>query len=69
MDTDVFFRIKNDSRTRGHSLALVKCHFTKKYTFSQRAVNDWNRLPEKSINGTSVNRTVIEYNRMDCVSK
>ena len=23
---DMFFRIKNDSRTRGYHLALVKCH-------------------------------------------
>ena len=44
-----FFRIKNDGRTRGHSLALVKSHSRldiRKYTFSQRVVNDWNKLPE-----------------------
>ena len=57
MHGDMFFRIKNDSRTRGHSLALVKCHSRldiRKYTFSQRVVNDWNKLPEECINSTSV---------------
>ena len=54
----MFFRIKNDSITRGHSLALVKSHSRldiRKYTFSQRVVNDWNKLPEECINATSVN--------------
>ena len=44
--------------TRGHSLALVKSHSRldiRKYTFSQRVVNDWKKLPEECINATSVN--------------
>ena len=63
LNKDMFFRIKNDSRTRGHSLALVKCHSRsdiRKYTFSQRVVNDWNKLPEEY--ATSVN---IFKNRID----
>ena len=43
LNKDMFFRIKNDSITRGHSLALVKSHSSldiRKYTFSQRVVND-----------------------------
>ena len=58
LNKDMFFRIKNDSITRGHSLALVKSHsrlHIRKYTFSQRVVNDWNKLPEECINATSVN--------------
>ena len=58
LNHDMFFRIKNDSITRGHSLALVKSHSRldkRKYTFSQRVVNDWNELPEECINATSVN--------------
>ena len=46
----MFFRIKNDNITRGQSLALVKCHSRldiRKYTFSQRVVNDCNKLPEE----------------------
>ena len=48
----MFFKIKNDS------LALAKSHSrldVRKYTFSQRVVNDWNKLPEECINATSVN--------------
>ena len=48
----------NDSRTRGHSPALVKCHSRldiRKYTFSQRVVNDLNKLRNECINATSVN--------------
>ena len=58
LNKEMFFRIKNDSRTRGHGLACVKCHSRldiRKYTFSQRVVNDWNRFPEECINATSVN--------------
>ena len=62
---NMFFRIKNGSRTRGHSLALVKCQSRLdiiKYTFSQRVVNAWNKLPEECINATSVN---MFKNRID----
>ena len=58
LNKDMFFRIKNDSITRGHSIALVKSHSRldiRKYTFSQRVVNGWNKLPEECINATSVN--------------
>ena len=40
-----------------HRLALVKRHSRldiRKYTFYQKVVNDWYRLPEECINGTSV---------------
>ena len=50
LNKDMFFRIKNDSITRGHSLALVKSHYRldiRKYTFSQRVVNDWNNNQSK----------------------
>ena len=62
---DMFFRIKNDSITRGNSLVLVKIHSRldiRKYTFSQRVVNDWNKLPEECINETSVN---MSKNKID----
>ena len=65
LNKDMFFKIKNDSRTRGHSLALVKRHSrldVRKYTFSQRVVNDWNKLPEECVNATSVN---MFKNRID----
>ena len=65
LNKDMFFKIKNNSRTRGHSLVLVKCHARldiRKYMFSQRVVNDWHRLPEECINATSVN---MFKNRID----
>ena len=34
----------------------------RKYTFSQRVVNDWNKLPEECINETSVN---MSKNKID----
>ena len=65
LNKDMFFGTKNDSRTGGRSLALVKSHSRLdigKCTFSQRVVNDWNRLPEECINATSVN---MFKNRLD----
>ena len=65
LNKDMFFKIKNDSRTRGHSLALVKSHSRldiRKYTFSQRVVNYWHKLPEECVNATSVN---MFKNRID----
>ena len=47
------------------SLALVKCHSRldiRKHTFSQRVVNDWNKLPEECINANSGN---MFKNRID----
>ena len=65
LNKDMFFRIKNDSKNRGHRLALVKCHSRldiRKYSFSQRVVNDRKKLPEECINATSVN---MLKNRID----
>ena len=44
--------------TRGHSWALAKerCKLDiRKYAFSQRTINEWNRLPGECVNATSVN--------------
>ena len=59
LNKDIFFRIKNDSRTRGHRLALVKCYSRidlRKYTFSQSVANYLNRLPEECRNITMLIR-------------
>ena len=58
LNKDMFFRIKNDISnlewlfTKARLCPLV---MLRKYTFSQRVVNDWNKLPEECINATSVN--------------
>ena len=44
----MFFKFKEGSRTRGHKPALVKeqCRLDmRKYSFSQRVINEWNTLP------------------------
>ena len=52
------FSLKKDSRTRRHELKLVtdQCRFdVRKYSFSQRKVNEWNKLSTYCINPSSVN--------------
>ena len=53
-----FFSLKKDSRTRGHEINLVKDQFRldiRKYSFSQRTTNEWNKLSMNRITGSSVN--------------
>ena len=47
IDRNMFVSLKKDSRTRGHEVKLVKdqCRLDiRKYSFSQRTINDWNKL-------------------------
>ena len=58
VDRNMFFKPKESSRTRGHKAALVKeqCRLNmRKYSFSQRVVNEWNKLPNDCVNASSVN--------------
>ena len=53
LDSGMFFKYNSDNRTRGHSLTLAKkrCKLDiRKYAFSQRTINEWNRLPGKCVN-------------------
>ena len=54
----MYFLLKKDNRTRGHEVTLLKdqCRldFTK-YSFSQRRVNEWNKLSTDCITASSVN--------------
>ena len=55
---NMFFKLKEGSITRGHKAALVKeqCMLDmRKYSFSQRVVNEWNKLPNDCFNANSVN--------------
>ena len=55
---NMFFSLKKDSRTRGHEVKLVKdqCRLNiRKYSFSQRTVNEWNKLSTDCITTSSVN--------------
>ena len=65
VDRNMFFKLKEDSRTRGHKAALLKeqCRLDmRKYSFSQRAINEWNKLPNDCFNASSVN---MFKNRID----
>ena len=48
----LFFKMNNNSRTRGHELKLFKsrsCLDLRKYVFFNRIVEDWNNLPNSVI--------------------
>ena len=65
IDRNMFFKLKEGSRTRGHKVALVKeqCRLDmRKHSFSQRVINEWNKLPNDCINASSVN---MFKNRID----
>ena len=68
VDRNMFFKFKEGSRTRGHKAALLKeqCRLDmRKYSFSQRVINDWNKLPNDCVNASSVN---MFKNRIDIYS-
>ena len=65
VDRNMFFKLKESSRTRGHKAALVKeqCSLDmRKYSFSQRVINEWNKLPNDCVHASSVN---MFKNRID----
>ena len=65
VDRNMFFKINEDSRTRGHKAAIFKeqCRlYMRKYPFSQRVINVWNKLPNVCVNASSVN---MFKNRID----
>ena len=54
---EIFFSPKRDNRTIGYEATLVKdqCRLdTRKYTFSQRTVNEWNKLSTNCVTASSV---------------
>ena len=58
IDRNMFFSLKKDSRTRGHVVKLVKdqCRLDiRKHSFSQRTINEWNKLSTDCVTASSVN--------------
>ena len=56
--TEIFFSVKEERRTRGHGVTLAKkqCRLDiRKFSFSQRIVNEWNILSAGSVGASSVN--------------
>ena len=58
-----FFTVKEERRTRGHGVTLAKkqCRLDIR-NFSQRTVNEWNRLSADCVGASSVN---IFTNKID----
>ena len=57
-DTPIYVSVKEERRTRGHGVTLPKkqCRLNiRKFSFSQRTVNEWNRLSAECVVASSVN--------------
>jgi ribonuclease P/MRP protein subunit RPP40 len=67
IDSKQFFRFAgNPHGLRGHEMKIVKERSrldTRKFFFSQRAVNGWNSLPARVVNAESVNAFKNAYDR------
>ena len=60
-----FFKINTSKVTRGHDFTLVEGQNRldfRKYSFSQRTVNEWNKLSADCVHSSSVN---MFMNRID----
>ena len=58
IDSNLFFEIKESKITRGHNFTLVKKQSrldVRKFSFSQRTINVWNKLSEECVHASSVN--------------
>ena len=58
IDRNIFFTVKEERMTRGHGVTLAKkqCRLDiRKFSFSQRTVNEWNRLSADWVGASSVN--------------
>ena len=58
IDRNIFFSVKEERRTRGHGVTLAKkqCRLDiRTFSFSQRTVNEWNRLSAGCVGASSVN--------------
>ena len=60
-----FFEIKESKITRGHNFTLVKKQSrldVRKFSFSRRSINVWNKLSTECVDASSVN---VFKNRID----
>ena len=58
IDRIFFFTVNEERRTSGHGVTLAKkqCKLDiRKFSFSQRTVNEWNRLSADCVGASSVN--------------
>ena len=65
---EIFFSLKKDSRARGHKVTLVKdqCRLDiRKYAFSQRTINDWNKLSTDCVTASRENMFKKRLTKLD----
>ena len=65
IDSNIFFRNKKSQITREHNFTLVKKQSrldVRKFSFSQRTINVWNKLSTECVHASSVN---MFKNRID----
>ena len=58
IDRNMFFLLKKDNSTRKLEVKLVNDHCRldiRKYLFSQRTINEWNKLSTDCVTASSVN--------------
>ena len=58
IDSNIFFEIKESKITRGHNFTLVKKQsrlYVRKFSFSQRTIDVWNKLSTECVRASSVN--------------
>ena len=58
IDSNIFFEIKESKITRWHNFTLVKKQSrldVRKFAFSQRNINVWNKLSTECVHASSVN--------------
>ena len=58
IDSNIVFEIKQSEITRGHNFKLVKKQSrldVRKFSFSQRTINVWNKLSTECAHASSVN--------------
>ena len=63
IDRNIVITVKEEIRTRGHGVTKKQCGLDiRKFSFSQRTVNEWNRLSADCVGASSVN---IFKNKID----
>ncbi len=61
IDSNIFFEIKQSKITRGHNFTLVKKQSrldesdVRKFSFSQRTINVWNKLSTECVHASNNN--------------
>ena len=58
IDSNIIFEIKESEITRGQNFTLVKKQSrldVRKFSFSQRTINAWNKLSTECVHASSVN--------------